>query len=256
MTKIRALIVEDEPLARRTLREIIADVPWLECVGEAETGPRAVKMIDSLTPDLVFLDIEMPELNGLQVLDRISHEPAVIFTTAYDRYAVSAFELEALDYLLKPFGRERCLAALERARRALPANGRGGRGEVGAAPPLVERARSVMAESGPLTRLFVRDRDRIVPIAATEIERLEAADDYVEVHTRSRSYLVYLTLNDFERRLDPERFIRVHRAHIVNLDFVKQLVPFDGSRMQVEMRDGAKILASRTRSKELRQLAV
>jgi two-component system LytT family response regulator len=256
MTQLRALIVEDEPLARRTLREILADVPWLECIGEAETGTRAVQMIDSLMPDLVFLDIEMPELNGLQVLDRISHEPAVIFTTAYDRYAVSAFELEALDYLLKPFGRERCLAALERARRALPLNARGGRAEAGVSPPLVERARSVMTESGPLTRLFVRDRDRIVPIAATEIERLEAADDYVEVHTKSRSYLVYLTLNDFERRLDPERFIRVHRAHIVNLDFVKQLVPFDGSRMQVEMRDGAKILASRTRSKELRQLAV
>jgi two-component system LytT family response regulator len=256
MTRVRALIVEDEPLARRTLREILADVPWVECIGEAETGTRAVQMIDTLTPDLVFLDIEMPELTGLQVLDRISHEPAVIFTTAYDRYAVSAFELEALDYLLKPFGRERCLAALERARRALPSSGRGGRGEAGASPPLVERARSVMMESGPVTRLFVRDRDRIVPIAATEIERLEAADDYVEVHTRARSYLVYLTLNDFERRLDPERFIRVHRAHIVNLDFVKQLVPFDGSRMQVEMRDGAKILASRTRSKELRQLAV
>jgi two-component system LytT family response regulator len=124
------------------------------------------------------------------------------------------------------------------------------------APSLVERARQVLAESGPLTRLFVRDRDRIVPVAAADIERLEAADDYVEVHTKARSYLVYLTLNDFERRLDSDRFIRVHRAHIVNLDFVKQLVPFDGSRMQVEMRDGTKILASRTRSKELRQLAV
>ena len=253
MTKIRVLVVEDEPLARRTLREMLVEVPWLECIGEAETGARAVEMIDGLEPDLVMLDIEMPELNGLQVLDRITHEPAVIFTTAYDRYAVSAFELEALDYLLKPFGRERCLAALERARRALPANG------VAAeplAPSLVERARHVLGESGPLTRLFVRDRDRIVPVSTAEIERLEAADDYVDVHTRSRSYLVYLTLNDFERRLDPERFIRVHRAHIVNLDFVKQLVPFDGSRMQIEMRDGTKILASRTRSKELRQLAI
>jgi two-component system, LytTR family, response regulator len=255
MNRIRVLIVEDEPLARRTLREILADVPWLECVGEADTGTRAVQMIDALTPDLVLLDIEMPELNGIQVLDRISHEPAVIFTTAYDRYAVSAFELEALDYLLKPFGRERCLAALERARRALPAGGASTVSST-AAPSIAERARSVMAEPGPLTRLFVRDRDRIVPIAAAEIERLEAADDYVDVHTRARSYLVYLTLNDFERRLDPERFIRVHRAHIVNLDYVKQLVPFDGSRMQVEMRDGTKILASRTRSKELRQLAI
>ena len=254
-TRIRALIVEDEPLARRTLREILADVPWLECVGEAETGTRAVEMIDALTPDLVLLDIEMPELNGLQVLDRIRHEPAVIFTTAYDRYAVSAFELEALDYLLKPFGRERCLAALERARRALPVGGSAPDAVV-AAPPLVERARSVLGESGTLTRLFVRDRDRIVPVATADIERLEAADDYVDVRTKGRSYLVYLTLNDFERRLDPERFIRVHRAHIVNLDFVKQLVPFDGSRMQIEMRDGTKILASRTRSKELRQLAI
>src|SRR5687768_962399 len=154
MTKIRALIVEDEPLARRTLREILADVPWLECVGEADNGARAVEMIDALTPDLVLLDIEMPELDGLQVLDRVAHEPAVIFTTAYDRYAVSAFELEALDYLLKPFGRERCLAALERARRALPANGGGASSTT--ASSLVERARSVMSETGPLTRLFVR----------------------------------------------------------------------------------------------------
>jgi two-component system LytT family response regulator len=252
MTRIRTLIVEDEPLARRTLREILADVPWLECIGEAENGARAVAMIDSLTPDLVLLDIEMPELNGIQVLDRISHEPAVIFTTAFDRYAVSAFELEALDYLLKPFGRERCLAALEKARRALPSQGASSE----STPSLLERARHVMNDSGAITRLFVRDRDRIVPVPAADIERLEAADDYVEVHTKARSYLVYLTLNDFERRLDPERFIRVHRAHIVNLDFVKQLVPFDGSRMQVEMRDGTKILASRTRSKELRQLAV
>ena len=103
VTRIRALIVEDEPLARRTLREILVDVPWIECVGEADNGARAVEMIDALRPDLVLLDIEMPELNGLQVLDRIGHEPAVIFTTAYDRYSVSAFELEALDYLLKPF---------------------------------------------------------------------------------------------------------------------------------------------------------
>ena len=252
--KVRALIVEDEPLARRTLREIVDDVPWLELVGEAETGTRAVAMIDALTPDLVFLDIEMPELNGIEVLSRVSHEPAVIFTTAYDRYAVSAFELEALDYLLKPFGRTRCLAALERARRALPLGAASS--SMPPVAPLVERARGVMSDAGPLTRLFVRDRDRIVPVAAADIERLEAADDYVEVHMKARSYLVYLTLNDFERRLDPERFIRVHRAHIVNLDFVKQLVPFDGSRMQVEMRDGTRILASRTRSKELRQLAI
>ena len=244
---VRALIVEDEPLARRRLRELVGDVAWLDVVGEAESGSEAVRRIDELEPDLVFLDIELPEMSGIEVLERVRHRPAVIFTTAYDRYAVSAFELEALDYLLKPFGRERCLAALERARRTLDA---------GPAESVAERARGALAGSGPLTRLFVRDRDRIVPLAVGDIERLEAADDYVAVHTRGRSYLVYLTLGDFERRLDPERFMRVHRAHIVNLDCVKQLVPYDGSRMQLEMRDGTKILASRARSKDLRQLAV
>jgi two-component system, LytTR family, response regulator len=243
------LIAEDEPLARRHLRELLTDVPWLDCVGEARDGREAVEMIDASEPDLVFLDIEMPEMNGLEVLERITHRPAVIFTTAYDRYAVSAFELEALDYLLKPFGRERLHSALERARRSL------GSGEPDATT-LVERARHALGDGGMLSRIFVRDRGRIIPIATPEIERLEAQDDYVALHLRGKMHLVYLPLGDFERRLDPERFLRIHRAHIVNLDFVNQIVPYDGSRMQVEMRDGTKILASRTRSKELRERAI
>jgi two-component system, LytTR family, response regulator len=253
---MRAYLVDDEPLAVKRLARMLLATGRVVITGSANDPQTALEFLRAQPVDVLFLDIQMPGLTGFELLDRLEAQPMVIFTTAYDRYAVSAFELEALDYLLKPFGRERCLAALERARRMIPVNERGGPGEASSAPPLVERARSVMADSGPLTRLFVRDRERIVPVAAAEIERLEAADDYVEVRTKSRSYLVYLTLNDFERRLDPERFIRVHRAHIVNLDFVKQLVPFDGSRMQVEMRDGTKILASRARSKELRQLAV
>lgn len=121
MTRLRALIVEDEPLARQQLGELIGEVSWMQCVGEAASGVEAVRMIDQLEPDLVFLDIQMPELSGLKVLQRISHAPEIIFTTAFDQYAVSAFELGALDYLLKPFGRERFNAALERARRALDA---------------------------------------------------------------------------------------------------------------------------------------
>ncbi len=250
---VRTLVVEDEPLARETLRALLADVPWVECVGEAADGAEAVRMIDALEPDLVLLDIEMPELSGLQVLERARHEPAVIFTTAYDRYAVSAFELEALDYLLKPFGRERCLAALDRARRALAHDAPSGAAD---AAPADRARRALVAGEGPLERVFVRDRDRILPVAAAEIERLEAADDYVALHARGQSYLVYLPLGDFERRLDPRRFLRVHRAHVVNLDFVKHMVPYDGSRMLVEMRDGTKILASRARSKDLRALAI
>jgi two-component system LytT family response regulator len=224
-------------------------VDWIECVGEAADGRTAVFLIDSLTPDLVFLDIEMPELNGLDVLREIRHDPAVVFTTAYDKFAVAAFELEAIDYLLKPFGRERLGAALERVRRAV-------RDESDV--PLSRRAHEAidhLGGSGQLTRIFVRDRGRLLPIAIGDIERLEADDDYVAVHSRGRRYLVYLGMNEFEATLDPERFLRIHRSHIINLDHMAAMLPFDATRLQVEMKDGTRLVASRTRSRELRGLA-
>jgi two-component system, LytTR family, response regulator len=248
--KTRALVVEDEPIARQQLHDLIAEVDWIECVGEAADGVTAVALIDQLQPDLVFLDIEMPELNGLEVLGRIKHDPAVVFTTAYDKFAVAAFELEAIDYLLKPFGRDRLLAALERVRRAV-------RGD--ADVPVAQRASEAaeqLSGNGALARIFVRDRGRIVPIAIGDIERLEADDDYVAVHSRGRRFLVYLGMNEFEARLDSERFLRVHRSHIVNLDHVAALAPYDATRLQIEMKDGKKIIASRTRSRELRGLAI
>jgi two-component system, LytTR family, response regulator len=238
-----ALIVDDEPLARHKLRELLEDVDWLTCVGEAGDGESAVRAIDAQRPDLVFLDVEMPGFSGLQVLERCQHRPAVVFTTAFDRYAVAAFELEALDYLLKPFGRERLLAALRRARQAL------GCGEADTA----ERARrAIKGEAEPLARIFVRDRGRIVPVSLADVQRLEAQDDYVEVVAGGRRHLVHLSMNDFERRLDPARFVRVHRAHIVNLDYVAAFHPLADSRLEVEMRDGTRIVASRERSKALR----
>lgn len=160
---------------------------------------------------------------------------------------MAAFELGALDFLLKPFGRERFLAALERARRSL---------DVPRDASLADRARAALSGSGALGRVFVRDRGRILPISTEDIERLEAEDDHVALYARGRRFLVYLSLGEFERRLDPERFLRVHRSHLVNLDFVVALVPFDGSRLRVEMRDGTTIMASRTRSRELRHLAI
>ncbi|MEW5915096.1 MAG: LytTR family DNA-binding domain-containing protein [Gemmatimonadota bacterium] len=246
---MRALVVEDEAPARKRLVELLRRVDWIDCLGAAEDGDRAIALIDALRPDIVFLDIQLPGVSGLDVLKRVKHQPAVIFTTAYDRYAVSAFELEALDYVLKPFGEERLLTALRRARRAL---------EDRDVEPLRERAaRAVAAGEAaagmePLGRFLVRDRGRLVPVDTHDIVRLEADDDYVRVYTRERNYLVYLTLNDFERRLDPGRFLRIHRTHMVNLDFVQQIVPLDGGRLQVEMRDGTKIAASRARSRALR----
>ena len=247
MTRLRALIVEDEPLARQQLGALIEEVPWLQCIGEAANGKVAVQMIDELEPDLVFLDIRMPELSGLEVLERITHEPGIIFTTAFDEHAVSAFELGALDYLLKPFGRERFGAALERARRAL---------EVSTDDPVRDRVAAALKSDEPVQRVFVRDRGRIVPIPVAEIERLEAEDDYVALFARARRFLVQVALGDLERRLDPARFLRVHRSHIVNLDHVSALVPYDATRLQIEMRDGTKLMASRTRSRELRHLSI
>lgn len=242
---VRALIAEDEPLARRTLREFAGELDWMQVVGEAADGAEAVRMIDALAPDLVFLDVQMPELSGLEVLRRIRHDPEVVFTTAHDGYALAAFELEALDYLLKPFGRERFRTAAERVRRRLAAVG----------PPPPPASERVAALNGPLERIFVRHRDRIVPVRVEDIARLEAADDYVTIHAGGQAYLVSLALSDLERRLDPARFRRVHRSHVVNLDHVVSLRPYDDARRLVlSLRDGSEVLASRAGSLELRDL--
>jgi two-component system LytT family response regulator len=241
---ITALIVEDEPLPRRRLRELIRDVPWLHCVGEAANGRGAVAAIDELQPDLVFLDIQLPGCSGIEVLSRVRHRPAVIFTTAHDQFAITAFELAALDYLLKPFGRERFARAIERARPLLERDaGTGG----------VERAREVLTD-GPLPRLFVRDAGRIVPLRAASVEWLQACDDFVIVHAGGRQFRVNLTLADLERRLDPRVFVRVHRSHLVNLDHVMSWTPYDGSRLQITLRSGRTLMASRQRSRALREL--
>jgi two-component system LytT family response regulator len=241
---MRALIVDDEPLARKRLRELLADVDSVECIGEAVDGASAVAAIDSLKPDLVFLDVEMPAGTGLDVLDRITHAPAIIFTTAYDKYAVAAFELQAVDYLLKPFGRERLARALER----IVPNGEG----------TATRARAALSVKSdkPIDRILVRDRGRLVPVAVRDIVRLEAGDDYTSVHTKGRTYLVYLALQDFERMLDGAKYVRIHRSHVVNLAHVAQFTPVDGGRFQLEMTDGTKLPVSRAYAKVLRDRAV
>jgi two-component system, LytTR family, response regulator len=247
--KRTALIVEDEPLARKTLHDMLVDAGWLEVVGEAADGLTAVELINARKPDLVFLDINLPELSGLDVLKRLTHEPAVIFTTAHDRHAIAAFELAALDYLLKPFGRARLQQTLTRAREAF---------EKAESRPVVAEARAALgaAPAAPLDRILIRDGGRIVPVAVKEIERIEADGDYAAVRTRGKKLLVNLPLGDFEARLDAAHFVRVHRSHLVNLDFVEAIEPFDNSQLLVRMKDGTKITASRTASKRLRDWAV
>ncbi len=242
--RIRALVAEDEAPARESLREYLAESPWIDVVAEAVDGRSALALADEHRPDLLFLDVRLPELSGLEVARRLRHPAEIVFTTAYDRFAVAAFEIGAVDYLVKPFGRERLASAVARVRARL-----------GSTPvPASDRVRSCLAP-GPLSRLFARHGDRIVPIAAEGIRRIQAQGDYAEVHAPEGVFLLHVTLAELATRLDPARFRQVHRSHIVNLDAVEHMRSYDDRRLAITLRDGSVVVASRAASEELRRLA-
>ncbi len=239
--RVSALIVDDEPVARAGLRHMLAEVEWIACIGEAGNGLAAVEMINRLRPELVFLDIQMPGLLGTELLAHLQHRPLVVFTTAYAEHAVSAFEIGALDYLLKPFGPERLAATLDRVRAVI--------GEPLA--PALERFGEAMGP-GPISRLFVRNGRAIVPVPVGGIAWIEAVGDYVALHVGAATHLLSLSLNRLEARLDPQRFVRIHRTHIVNLDHVTAFRRQDGSGLVAEMRDGRLLAVSRSKAQDLR----
>ena len=248
---LSVVVAEDEPLARRRLTTLLSRVPWAELVGEATDGSGALEVIGRLRPNIVFLDIQMPALTGIEVLERVRGlelTPVVVFTTAYDRYAVIAFELEAVDYLLKPFGERRFLAALERARRTVVAGG---------ATDALRRAHLALepgSATAPLGRVLVRDgAGALVPLAPEAIEHIEAQDDYCLIHAAGRSFLVSVRLQDLEVRLTTPPFLRIHRSFLVNLDHVERMQPLGDGRFLVRMRGGLSLSASRTRSQEIRR---
>lgn len=242
---ISAIVADDERLPRLKLLDLLAEVPWIACVGEASDGLATVEAVNRLRPDLLFLDIRMPGLSGLEVLRRLEHRPHIVFTTAYDEYAVAAFEVRALDYLLKPFGRKRFQDSLERVREAV---GRTSHAVVGGLEALEPKQ--------PLRRLFVRTRGGIVPIATDDVSHFEASGDYVEIHTTNGRYLANLRMGDLENQLDPDRFVRIHRSHIVSLEHVVSMTPDPSGRLLVCLRDGTGLFASRARSRALRRRVV
>jgi two-component system LytT family response regulator len=244
-SRVTALIVDDEPVARAGLRDILAGITWLKVAGEASDGRAAVAAIEQLKPDMVFLDIEMPGLTGIDVLRKASHQPFVIFTTAYAQHAATAFELGAVDYVLKPFGSERISKALERVRTAL--------GEPDT-PPALDRLREALG-TGPMSRLFVRTGNGVVPILVSDVSRFEAAGDYVTAYTRGTRHLLHLSLNKLESRLDTQKFIRIHRAHIVNLDHVIAFRRL-ARGLVAELRSGEQVPVSRERAREIKGLGL
>jgi two-component system, LytTR family, response regulator len=223
-------------------------VPWVEAIHEAGDGLRAIEQANQARPELLFLDIVMPGATGLEVLEKLDYHPHVVFTTAFDRYAVSAFEIGALDYVVKPFTRERLLAVLKRAEETLKAQDGAG--------SILARARESLVSREGLSRIFVRDGGRILPIPLATLERIEGADDYATVYCAGKQYLVGVRLAELEQRLAAAHFLRVHRSHLVNLEHVSSIEPYDAARLEVVMRSGTRIIASRTGSRRLRELAL
>lgn len=233
---MRALLVDDEPLARKELRRLLGPHRWVEIVGEAANVGEAQKAIESLRPDLVFLDIQMPGGTGFDLLERIEEAPLVVFTTAFDRHAVRAFEVDALDYLLKPIEPERLAAALARVQ---------GRGLAGPRPP-------TDGAPAPLERLFVRDGERCWFVTMRDVRLLTAEGNYVQLEWDANRVLVGRSLSNLERRLDPARFFRANRQQIVNLDFVGGVELAIGGGLELRLRGGPVVEVSRRQARAFR----
>ena len=244
-TTIRVVIVDDEPLARGILRELLTPIDDIAIVAECANGFEAVKAVSELKPDLVLLDIQMPKLDGFDVLDLIGTNTPVIFITAYDEYAIRAFEVHAVDYLLKPFSAERLTAALDRARERLRSR------ERPAMQPLLATARP---DRVPLQRILIRDRADVHVIPVAKVDYLESQDDYVAVKSGGKTFLKEQTLSELEKLLDPQMFVRIHRRYILNLARLAKLELGVTENRVAVLTDGTQLPVSRSGYARLREL--
>lgn len=256
--KIKTLIVDDEPLARRTLRDLLASDPEIEIIGECSSGLEAVNFIRKQTPDLLFLDIQMPGMNGFEALAKIEHEqiPAIIFVTAFDRYALKAFEIHALDYLLKPFTDKRFEEALRQAKTHVELR-EINRLSQSLLALLGDQARADAAPSKRklfLTRFMIRSGGRVSFIKASDVDWIAADDYYIKLHVAGKSHLLRISMNELEEKLDPKKFLRIHRSTIINFDRVKELHQNPNGEYVVVLKDGTELKLSRSRRERLEEL--
>jgi two-component system LytT family response regulator len=257
--KIRTIIIDDEPHAREGIRIRLAPFSDIHCIAECSSGSEAVTVINTLQPDLLFLDIQMPEMNGFEVLEhiRVDRQPIVIFVTAFDKYAIRAFECHALDYLLKPIREDRFRETVQtvlseshrRNLEAYVARLRSAALEYGAGDESIDTAAasaSAAASQRFLTRLMIKAKDQISIVSVETIDWVESAGDYVYVHANTQKHLVRETLASLEERLDPRMFVRIHRSGIVNIERITSLRPNEHGDYDVILKNGVKLKLSRT----------
>jgi len=237
MTKRRVLIVDDEPLARKAMALALAEFPEIEIIGECADGFEAVKVINKEKPEVVFLDVQMPKLDGFDVLELLDDPPFIVFVTAYNEYALKAFESHALDYILKPVKTERLGKTLERVEKRLIER----KGQ-----PVSQLLEQYQQHNTPLERILVRDRNRIHILPVKEISHVEAQDDYVAFYTKEKSYLKKETLSGLEKRLDGRWFVRIHRSYLLNIDYLSKIEPYAKDSKIAVLKDGKTLPISRS----------
>ncbi len=242
---MRILIIEDEKPARDLIKNYLQSFPDLELAGEYDNGFDGLKAINELKPDAIFLDVQMPKLTGFEMLEVLEHQPEVIFTTAYDQYAIRAFEQNAVDYLLKPFSRERFREAVDKL---------GSRAGSQSSESGIERIRKHLAESGEhLHRIVIKKSGKIHVISTDDIHFLEAQDDYVMIYSREGKFLKQQTMKYFEKHLDPEQFVRVHRSYIARIASIERIEPYEKTNYILILKDGYKVPVSRSGMQVLKE---
>lgn len=240
-----ALIIDDEPPARDMIRSFLSEHPNIRIEGECSNGFEALKAIQEHNPDLLFLDIQMPKVSGLELLEVLDHEPVVIFSTAYDQYALKAFEMSAVDYLLKPYSRTRFNQAVEKALEQLQS------GRSTDSRQVLEK--HLEASSAKLERIVTKTGNKIHVIPVSDIRYIEASEDYVMIHTKEARHLKAQTMKYYENRLNPSRFVRIHRSYIVNISYIERLEPYDKDSYMAITTEGQRLRISRSGYQKLKE---
>lgn len=244
---IRTVIIDDEPLAREIIKAYLADFPEISVAAECSNGLEAIKVINEINPELIFLDIQMPKITGFEMLEVLEEIPVTIFTTAYDQYALKAFEVNAADYLLKPFSRERFREAVTKAFIFL--NDRNSHRDT-----ITKVMEQIDRKDEYLERIVFKNGSRVIIIPAEKLIYLEAQDDYVMLHSTEGRFMKLKTMKYFEDHLDPSRFIRIHRSFIVSLTAIKQLELFEKESYRITLNDGSVLPVSRNGYSKLKEL--